>query len=187
MTNTATCGRIILLQVAGGEHMALIKCPECGKEISDKAEMCINCGFPLKQHENNEMSAGKSKFYKSYEQENENDRGWERPKEPEITGVGKLFLRNSVERSQNTGFNGIYKYTLFREKKEVYCPRCGSENCSHYTEQKFVPGKTKTRYTANLNPFKPFTLVNKKEKILRKDQTYEINKIICNDCGYTFI
>ena len=47
--------------------MALIKCPECGKEISDKAEMCINCGFPLKQHENNEMSAGKSEFYKSYE------------------------------------------------------------------------------------------------------------------------
>lgn len=97
--------------------MALIKCPECGKEISDKAEMCINCGFPLKQHENNEMSAGKSEFYKSYEQENENDTGWERPKEPEITGVGKLFLRNSVERSQNTGFNGIYKYTLFGEKK----------------------------------------------------------------------
>lgn len=92
--------------------MALIKCPECGKEISDKAEMCINCGFPLKQHENNEMSAGKSEFYKSYEQENENDRGWERPKEPEITGVGKLFLRNSVERSQNTGFNGIYKYNI---------------------------------------------------------------------------
>lgn len=27
--------------------MALIKCPECGKEISDKATMCIHCGFPL--------------------------------------------------------------------------------------------------------------------------------------------
>lgn len=27
--------------------MALIKCPECGKEISDKAESCINCGYPL--------------------------------------------------------------------------------------------------------------------------------------------
>ena len=23
--------------------MALIKCPECGKEISDKAKVCINC------------------------------------------------------------------------------------------------------------------------------------------------
>lgn len=27
--------------------MALINCPECGKEISDKAPTCPNCGFPL--------------------------------------------------------------------------------------------------------------------------------------------
>ena len=27
--------------------MALIKCPECGKEVSDKASACIHCGFPL--------------------------------------------------------------------------------------------------------------------------------------------
>ena len=27
--------------------MALIKCPECGKEISDKATNCIHCGYPL--------------------------------------------------------------------------------------------------------------------------------------------
>ena len=27
--------------------MALIKCPECGKEISDKAPVCIHCGYPL--------------------------------------------------------------------------------------------------------------------------------------------
>lgn len=27
--------------------MALIKCPECGKEISDKAPACIYCGYPL--------------------------------------------------------------------------------------------------------------------------------------------
>lgn len=27
--------------------MALIHCPECGKEISDKAEKCPNCGYPL--------------------------------------------------------------------------------------------------------------------------------------------
>jgi DNA-directed RNA polymerase subunit RPC12/RpoP len=27
--------------------MALIKCPECGKEISDKSKQCIHCGFPL--------------------------------------------------------------------------------------------------------------------------------------------
>ena len=27
--------------------MALIICPECGKLISDKAKMCIHCGYPL--------------------------------------------------------------------------------------------------------------------------------------------
>ena len=27
--------------------MALIVCPECGKEISDKSEVCIHCGYPL--------------------------------------------------------------------------------------------------------------------------------------------
>ncbi|MCI2068580.1 MAG: zinc ribbon domain-containing protein [Bacilli bacterium] len=27
--------------------MAIIKCPECGKEISDKAKACPNCGYPI--------------------------------------------------------------------------------------------------------------------------------------------
>ena len=27
--------------------MALIPCPECGKEVSDKADHCIGCGAPL--------------------------------------------------------------------------------------------------------------------------------------------
>lgn len=29
--------------------MALIKCPECGKEISDKAGVCPECGYPISQ------------------------------------------------------------------------------------------------------------------------------------------
>lgn len=31
--------------------MALINCPECGKEISDKAASCPNCGMPIKETE----------------------------------------------------------------------------------------------------------------------------------------
>ncbi len=27
--------------------MALISCPECGKQISDKAAACPNCGYPI--------------------------------------------------------------------------------------------------------------------------------------------
>lgn len=40
----------------GGVDMALIKCPECGKEISDAAESCPNCGYPIK---------GQQEIYKS--------------------------------------------------------------------------------------------------------------------------
>ena len=31
--------------------MALIKCPECGREISDKAFSCPGCGYPYIQEE----------------------------------------------------------------------------------------------------------------------------------------
>ena len=27
--------------------MAMIKCPECGQDVSNKAELCIKCGYPL--------------------------------------------------------------------------------------------------------------------------------------------
>lgn len=29
--------------------MAIIRCPECGKEISDKAKTCIFCGCPIQE------------------------------------------------------------------------------------------------------------------------------------------
>lgn len=39
--------------------MALIKCPECGKEISDKSLACIHCGYPLEN-----IADNKPKLYK---------------------------------------------------------------------------------------------------------------------------
>lgn len=35
--------------------MALIKCSECGKEVSDQAKICPNCVNPIKE-ENNKMT-----------------------------------------------------------------------------------------------------------------------------------
>ena len=32
--------------------MALIKCPECEAEISDTSDVCVNCGFPIKNKKN---------------------------------------------------------------------------------------------------------------------------------------
>lgn len=36
--------------------MALIKCPECGKEVSNRAKNCVHCGNPLDMQESNVFS-----------------------------------------------------------------------------------------------------------------------------------
>jgi hypothetical protein len=33
--------------------MALIKCPECGRDVSESATSCPNCGHPIKQEVQN--------------------------------------------------------------------------------------------------------------------------------------
>ena len=52
--------------------MALIKCPECGKEISSESEMCIHCGYPIKgkgitekDHDAQQRKPGPSKIASS--------------------------------------------------------------------------------------------------------------------------
>ena len=55
-----------------------------------------------------------------------------------------------------------------------------SWECSHTQIPINVPGRVKTRYTANLNPFRPFTLVNKKEKVVQQGGTYYQHRFVCN-------
>lgn len=45
--------------------MALIKCPECGKEISDKASSCPNCGCPVTTKENIRITFNNIRFLKN--------------------------------------------------------------------------------------------------------------------------
>lgn len=37
--------------IVTGDSMALVKCPECGSEVSSQAASCPNCGMPMKQEE----------------------------------------------------------------------------------------------------------------------------------------
>lgn len=243
-------------------NMALIKCPECGKEISDKAQCCPNCGCPNNEFGNLQSELGNEKNIDDEFGKNKDVIGsiinmYSSPQE-EITKaimqirsvlkVDLLTAKNLAEKyisfmeeenkikesywcrncyrqneigsktcaycgsmlmTYNTRYNlgisdealkavdkaeenlkhkftGVYRAGLFGKLSEVYCPRCGSENCSHYQEQKIIPGKTKTRYTANLNPLKPFTLLNKKEKVVKKEQVVTESKFICNSCGKIF-
>lgn len=43
--------------------MALIKCSECGKEISDKADICPHCGYPINNIRNKNNLINKKKKY----------------------------------------------------------------------------------------------------------------------------
>lgn len=56
--------------------MALVKCPECGKEVSDKAVSCPNCAYPfeksnhvvneLKRQSENTIICQKKKVFKVF-------------------------------------------------------------------------------------------------------------------------
>lgn len=39
----------------------LIKCPECGKEVSDSAVTCVHCGYPLTQKKEDMPKAAQTK------------------------------------------------------------------------------------------------------------------------------
>lgn len=155
------------------------------------------------EHASN-VNKGQEKYIKKHESSNISNATFSEPKLIECPCCKKLvsnaafscpncgqplaqsaFTPNS-SKSEPDEFKGIYKQTLLHGLQEVYCPRCGSSNCSHYQEQRIIPGKTKTSYSMNLNPLKPFTVVNKKEKVVRKEKAVTVQKFICNKCGNIF-
>ena len=98
-----------------------------------------------------------------------------------ILTVGLLvLLLKLVDYSENQPHN---------EQIQKCCPRCGSPHFQYAGQQIYGarPEKTKTRYTANLNPLRPFTLVNKKEKVVKKARSgYAVDEFICLNCGNRF-
>ena len=276
--------------------MGLIKCPDCGKEVSDKANVCINCGFPIEEYLK-EQTEQIRKLTKQLEQKAKKDQQDEidkrrydglkdkrnvfcETKEGIIsiqdgrlkvqlssrqtiedyiwyfsleyfakqifncyglkinnafkgftTGVYDVYPKSKQDAEnlmlfkeimenngffsernrfdaiyrktsdekyiqekqkekakphKNENFKGIYRCDWSGRKTEIYCPSCHSDNCSWYVTEKTIPGKTKTTYKANLNPLKPFTLYNKKEKVITEDRQVTQKRIICNSCGRIF-
>lgn len=94
------------------------------------------------------------------------------------TGTSLKEAMNQIDCAYSR--NGVNPY-----KKN--CPRCNSENCYAFVEDKVIlKGKTKTQTSINLNPLKPFTVFNHKEKVVREPWTMQVSKFICNDCGEIF-
>ena len=97
--------------------MALIKCTECGKEISDKTDKCPNCGCPNEQ------------FNKPKELPPE-----ERPEmfncvdcgRPLPVGINKCIYCNHVYGKVTVEDILNEQYTGISGKKGIFCPKCGS-------------------------------------------------------------
>lgn len=80
--------------------------------------------------------------------------------------VGLIVLLEKLADIDNSNSEN----TRYNEQGQKCCPYCGSTHFQYAGQQIYGarPEKTKTRYTANLNPLRPFTLVNKKEKVVKK-------------------
>ena len=110
--------------------MALISCPECEREISDKAEACPQCGFPIAK----ELA----------------------PRLPET--VDCLDCKKTVpfddQVCPHCGLFNSQKYAILealnptdelepvrQEDTAIKCPKCGSKNAYHAGNQGFGVGK----------------------------------------------
>ena len=65
--------------------MSLIKCPECGKEVSSSAPTCPHCGYPLKKTTSTTPSAYQSRSDRLVEKEHDR-------KYKEMIASGIIFL-----------------------------------------------------------------------------------------------
>lgn len=130
-----------------------VQCPECFNTIVSGQNMCFKCGAKLPK---NLIEANCTS-------------------EPDYSVFNSV---NKYKTNENLkyNFNGIYRYDKNGNKKtEVICPRCKSWDCGFYQQE-----QTKTKYVANINPLKPLTFAEKKEK------TKILERYICNKCGKIF-
>lgn len=142
--------------------MALIKCPECGKEISDRSKQCIHCGFPLESaSETNE-----NKLYQvvltDYSARN---KVLLIKRIREITGLG---LADAKKLSESTP--AVIKKALSKEECELIARNLSAEGATTRIEE---DNDSKEKDTS----FEDIGL----------SEPQDINKITCPRCGSSAI
>lgn len=146
--------------------MSLIKCPECGKEISDKAPACPNCGCP--------QSEFNKKMVKELPPE-------ERPEmfscvncgRPLPVGIEKCIYCDQVYRE--TIYENLKKEseTGVLGRKNLMCPRCNSKNIKIEND---IPFYKKAMEIILVGGILPTT-----KHDYAKDMIYH-----CKSCGYSW-
>jgi DNA-directed RNA polymerase subunit RPC12/RpoP len=118
------------IQVQKGITMALINCPECLKEISDRADNCPQCGFPIAK----QAYEAKPDIPISYWISEEKNRIF--VKCPKCNLIGKVNREDTVACKTGYKLDGEGECTCGFVFKEIYkdgrvrCPNCGSHDFS---------------------------------------------------------
>lgn len=139
--------------------MALINCPECGKEISDKAASCPNCGLPIEKMPRELTENEKPEMFDCFE--------CGRPLPTSIDRCiycGKVYNIDNIIEKENATVTGR------TGRKGIRCPQCGSRK---FRIQNDIPI---TRKIGELLTFGTVLASTKME--------YRGNMIyICKECG----
>ena len=111
--------------------MALIKCPECGKEISDKAISCPNCGNPMNSQSVKVAEVEKSEAYLCCPHCGSREIHAEKKGYSGGKALAGFFVTGSI---------GLLAGTISSRDVDVTCLACG---------KKTKAGELKTVYTGN--------------------------------------
>ncbi len=143
--------------------MALVVCPECGKEISDKSEACIHCGYPLINMINTKCNINGV----VYDFKEELPIALLEKREDYISAIGKIRKKTSLNLVDGSDLIDIIreikaipptftpKYPLENREelygdskvKNVECPYC------HSTDTKKITNTSKAVHTALFGVF----------------------------------
>lgn len=121
--------------------MALIKCPECGKDISDKSHFCIHCGYPFEDKNSNicsidgnkyDLSEFKDRLLSIDRNNNEAIYNIEIDMCRKIDGCSIIAAAHLAVTILDTGevpetFNAEqYKISFKKDDGQIHCPKCNS-------------------------------------------------------------
>ena len=126
--------------------MALIKCPECGKDVSDQATTCIHCGYPLRKHTEQKVVSAVAQ-------------------EPSLKSIKPFYLFSYDENYVNVECGNCEKvYRLkkqsFHDIHDDYCLTSASIICPNCHNG--VGGNTKIKTKGNRN-----ASIKKEDDVLR--------------------
>lgn len=127
--------------------MALFKCPECGREISDKADCCPGCGCPASEFPQNKQVDTRTEVERIAD-----EIFWEKPNNS-WENAKLLAKRSGITFGEACTIMGQRRTDWKKRKRNgefpdtEYCPLCGSSDVIAFEDPGFTTGEITKRGT----------------------------------------